>query len=101
MLNPDSLLSIAFRYARWLRETDQWEAMDLFSAIIHPALGRLAGMGKTRITDLTPAIIRRTLLIARQDGIDDENALGAWSDFFDYLDAEGVVYPATLLDQAL
>ena len=99
MLNPDSLMSIAFRYARWLRETEQWEAMDLFSAIIHPALGRLAGMGKTKITDLTPAIIRRTVLIARQDGIDDENAFGAWIDFFDYLDGEGVTYPNALLDQ--
>ena len=99
MLKPDSLMSIAFRYARWLRETDQWAAMDLFSAIIHPALGRLAGMGKTRVTDLTPAIVRRTLLVARQDRIDDENARGAWIDFFDYLDAEGMAYPAALLDQ--
>lgn len=99
MLNPDSLMSIAFRYARWLRETEQWEAMDLFSAVIHPALGRLAGMGKSRIDDLTPAIIRRTVLVARQDRIDEENALGAWLDFFDYLDAEGVAYPPILLDQ--
>jgi hypothetical protein len=99
MLNPDSLMSIAFRYARWLRETEQWEAMDLFSAVIHPALGRLAGMGKIKVTDLTPAIVRRTVLIARQDRIDDENALGAWIDFCDYLDAEGVVYPTALLDQ--
>ena len=98
MLNPDSLMSIAFRYARWLRETDQWEAMDLFSAVIHPALGQLAGMGKIKVADLTPAIIRRTVLIARRDRIDDENALGAWIDFFDYLDAEWVAYPTTLLD---
>ncbi len=98
MLNPDSLMSIAFRYARWLRETEQWEAMALFSAVIHPALGRLAGMGKSRITDLTPAIVRRTVLVAHQDRIDDENARGAWIDFFDYLDAEGVAYPVTLLD---
>lgn len=99
MLNPDSLMSIAFRYARWLRETEQWEAMDLFSAVIHPALGRLAGMGKSKLADLTPAIIRRTVLIARQDRIDEENALGAWIDFFDYLDAEGVAYPTRLLDR--
>ncbi len=98
MLNPDSLMSIAFRYARWLRETEQWEAMELFPVVIHPAIGRLAGMGKIKVTDLTPAIIRRTVLIARQDGIDDENALGAWIDFFDYLDAEGITYPVTLLD---
>lgn len=99
MHDPNSLMGVSFRYARWLRETEQWEAMELFSAVIHPAIGRLAGMGKTRVADLTPAIIRRTVLIVRQDRDDDENALGAWLDFFDYLDVEGVAYPPALLDQ--
>jgi hypothetical protein len=100
MHEPESLLGIAFRYARWLRETDQWEAMDLFTWVIHPAIGRLAGMGKTRISDLTPAIVNRTILVAIQDRIDPELALGAWSDFLDFLDVEGVPHPPRLLDQA-
>lgn len=97
MLNPDSIMAIAFRYARWLRETEQWEAMELFSAVIHPALGRLAGMGKTRLADLTPAIVRRTILVASQDHTDADLAIGAWVDFLAYLDEEGIAHPAHLL----
>lgn len=99
MLNSDSMMAIAFRYARWLRETDQWEAMALFSAVIHPALGRLAGMGKTRLADLTPAIVQRTVLVALQDRTDAELAVGAWMDFLAYLDEEGVPHPDHLLDR--
>lgn len=93
-------MGIAFRYARWLRETDQWEAMELFSFVIHPALGRLAGMGKTKIADLTPAIVNRTILVAMQDHLDPDLAIGAWADFLDYLDVEGVPHHPQLLDQA-
>lgn len=90
MHGRESLFDIAFRYARWLRETDQWEAMDLFSAVIHPAVGRLAGEGRIRVTDLTPAVLTRTILVATQRGVDYELAAGAWSDFFAFLDVEGI-----------
>jgi hypothetical protein len=100
MLDPNSLGGVAFRYARWLRETDQWDAMYLFSFVIHPAIGRMAGMGRTRVTDLTPAMVRRALLIASQDQIDPILALGAWEDFLAYLDFEGIAYRPDLLDEA-
>lgn len=100
MLDQDSLAGVAFRYARWLRETEQWDAMDLFSFVIHPAIGRLAGMGRTQVADLTPAIVRRALLIAAQDRIEPSHALGAWEDFLAYLAAEGIHHRPDLLDQA-
>ncbi len=100
MLDPDSLVGVAFRYARWLRETEQWDAMDLFSFVIHPALGRMAGMGRTRVTDLTPAMVRRALLVAAQDHIDPTLAQGAWEDFLAYLASEGIDHRPDLLDQA-
>ena len=100
MHDPNSLVGVAFRYAAWLRETEQWEAMTLFSFVIHPAIGRLAGMGKTRISDLTPSMVRRTILVARQDGIDAELAFGAWVDFLEFLDVEGVPHHPRLLDLA-
>lgn len=100
MHDPQSLMGIAFRYARWLRETEQWEAMHLFTFVIHPALGRLAGMGKTSVGDITPAIVERTMLVAAQDRIAPELALGAWSDFLDFLDVEGVPHHPRLLDRA-
>lgn len=99
MHDPNSLMGVAFRYARWLRETEQWEAMELFTFVIHPAIGRLAGMGKTRIADLTPAIVDRTLAVAAQDRIDRTLALGSWSDFLDFLDVEGVPHNPNLLDR--
>lgn len=97
MLNPDSLLGISFRYARWLRDTDQWEAMELFSFVIHPALGRLAGMNKTKMIDLTPAIVQRTILVAQQDRIAPQLAVGAWNDFLGFLDTEGIDHRPDLL----
>ena len=99
MHDPNSLMGVAFRYARWLRETEQWDAMEFFTFVIHPALGRLAGMGKTRIADLTPAIVDRTLAVAAQDRIDRVLALGSWSDFLDFLDVEGVPHNPNLLDR--
>ncbi len=99
MHDPNSLMGVSFRYARWLRETEQWEAMELFTFVIHPAIGRLAGMGKTRIADLTPAIVDRTLAVAAQDRIDRVLALGSWSDFLDFLDVEGVPHNPNLLDR--
>ena len=100
MLDPTSLAGVAFRYARWLRETEQWDAMMLFSFVIHPAIGRMAGMGKTRVTDLTPAMVRRALTVARQDNIDPDLAYGAWEDFLQFLDIEGIDHRPDLLDQA-
>jgi hypothetical protein len=100
MLDPNSLGGVAFRYARWLRETDQWDAMDLFSFVIHPAVGRMAGMGRTRPTDLTPSMVRRALLMAAQDEIDPTLAIGAWEDFLAFLDVEGIDYRPDLLDEA-
>ena len=100
MHDPNSLVGVAFRYAAWLRETEQWEAMTLFSFVIHPAIGQLAGMGKTRISDLTPAMVRRTLMVAVQDKVDVDLATGAWADFLDFLDLEGVPHHPRLLDQA-
>jgi hypothetical protein len=100
MLDPNSLSGVAFRYARWLRETDQWDAMDLFSFVIHPAVGRMAGLGRTRAIDLTPAMVRRALLIATQDRIDHTLALGAWEDFLAFLDFEGIDRRPDLLDEA-
>lgn len=85
-----SLCEVAFRYARWLRETGQWEAMDLFAAVIHPAVGRLAGDGRTRVTDITPEVVRRTLLMAEWDRIDPGLAAGAWADFAAFLKVEGL-----------
>jgi len=90
MLPPGNLADVAFRYARWLRETGQWEAMELFTFVIHPAVGALAGRGKTRVLDLHRSHVRRALAVAVQDGIDQELAYGAWEDFVAYLDAEGV-----------
>ena len=98
MYDRGSLGEVAFRYARWLRDTGQWQAMDLFSWVIHPAVGRLAGLGKTRVTDLTPAIVKRALLVAAQDRIDPELAAGAWADFSDFLDAEGIPHGPLLPD---
>ena len=100
MLDPNSLSGVAFRYARWLRETDQWDAMDLFSFVIHPAVGRMAGLGRTRVTDLTPAMVRRALLLAAQDSIDPILAQGAWEDFVAFLDFEGIDHRPDLLDEA-
>lgn len=100
MLDPNSLSGVAFRYARWLRETDQWDAMDLFSYVIHPAVGRMAGMGRTKVVDLTPAMVRRALLIAAQDRIDPILAQGAWEDFVAYLEFEGIEHRSDLLDEA-
>lgn len=100
MLDPNSLAGVAFRYARWLRETEQWDAMMLFSFVIHPAIGRMAGVGKTRVTDLTPAMVRRALLLAAQDRIDPDLAHGAWEDFLQFLDIEGIDHRPDLLDQA-
>ena len=90
MFKPGSLADIAFRYARWLRETGQWEAMELFTWVIHPVVGRLAGSDKGLVTDLTPDMVRRSLLVAAQDRVDPVLAAGAWSDFADFLDAEGI-----------
>lgn len=90
MHDRGSLSEVAFRYARWLRETEQWEAMDLFAAVIHPAVGRLAGDGLTRPTDITPEVKQRTLLMAAWDRIDPELVDGAWEDFADFLDVEGI-----------
>ncbi len=92
MHEPGSLSEVAFRYARWLRETSQWEAMEFFTWVIHPAVGRLAGRGKTRVADLTPAIVKRSLLVAAQDRLDPELAAGAWADFAAFLDAEGIAH---------
>lgn len=96
MYERGSLGEIAFRYARWLRDTGQWEAMDLFTWVIHPAVGRLAGRGKTRVSDLTPAVVERTLLVAAQERIAPELAAGAWADFGDFLDAEGIPHASLL-----
>jgi hypothetical protein len=90
MHDPGSLNGIAFRYARWLRDTGQWDAMDLFTGVIHPAVGWLAGRGQASIMDISPSIIRRTVLVARRDGVDPELAIGVWSDFLEYLDIEGI-----------
>ena len=98
MHEPGSLCDIAFRYARWLRETGQWEAMELFTFVIHPAVGALAGRGKTRVTDLHRAQVRRALAVAIQDGIDADLALGAWEDFAAFLDAEGIEHRLRLDD---
>lgn len=92
MHDRGSLCEVAFRYARWLRETGQWEAMDLFTGVIHPAVGRLAGDGKSEVTDITPDVIRRTLAVAERDRIDPELAAGAWDDFAAFLDAEGIAH---------
>lgn len=100
MLDQNSLAGVAFRYARWLRETEQWDAMELFSFVIHPAIGLVAGLGRTRVTDLTPAMVRRALIIAGQDRIDRELAYGAWEDFLAFLASEGIDYRADLLHQA-
>ena len=100
MLDPTSLASVAFSYARWLRETEQWDAMMLFSFVIHPVIGRMAGSGRTKVADLTPAMVRRALLIASQDHIDNELAYGAWVDFLNFLDQEGIAHRDDLLDQA-
>ncbi len=98
MHEPGSLSEVAFRYARWLRETGQWEAMELFTWVIHPAVGRLAGRGKTRVADLTPVVVKRSLLVAAQDRLDPELAAGAWADFADFLDAEGIAHNLPLLE---
>ena len=100
MLDQTSLAGVAFRYARWLRETEQWDAMELFSFVIHPAIGRLAGLGRTRVTDLTPAMVGRALTIATQDRIEHELAYGAWEDFLAFLAAEGIDHRPDLLHQA-
>lgn len=92
MHDRGSLCEVAFRYARWLRETGQWEAMDLFTFVIHPAVGRLAGEGKTRVSDITPDVVWRTLVVAAQDRIDPDLAAGAWVDFAAFLDAEGIAH---------
>lgn len=99
MFEPDSLCDVAFRYARWLRETGQWDAMDLFTTLIHPAVGALAGQGKTRIADLDARLVRRTILVAAQDRVPTDLAVGAWADFLAFLDAEGVSHQP--LDDAL
>lgn len=98
MHKPGSLSEVAFRYARWLRETGQWEAMELFTWVIHPAVGRLAGRGKTRVADLTPVVVKRSLLVAAQDRLDPELAAGAWADFADFLDDEGIAHNLPLLE---
>ncbi len=98
MHEPGSLCDVAFRYARWLRETGQWEAMELFTWVIHPAVGRLAGRGKTCVADLTPAVVKRTLLVAARGRIDPDLAVGAWIDFADFLDAEGIPHGPFLPD---
>ena len=97
MLEPDSLCDVAFRYARWLRETGQWDAMDLFTWVIHPAIGALAGRGKTKVGDIDCALVTRSLRVAVQDRIDPALAAGAWADFIDYLEAEGLPH-GPLLD---
>lgn len=83
---PFSLLGVAFRYERWLRETDQWYAMELFARVIYPAIGRLAGRGKPQFSDLTPEVINRSIRLAIQDHIDPASARWAWIDFFDWND---------------
>ncbi|HEX5506138.1 MAG TPA: hypothetical protein VFW96_26200 [Thermomicrobiales bacterium] len=92
MFETDSLCDVAFRYARWLRETGQWDAMTLFTFVIHPAVGKLASLGQTRIADIDARLVRRTILVAIQDRIDPELAIGAWADFLAFLDAEGVAH---------
>jgi hypothetical protein len=57
-------------------------------------------LGRTRVIDLTPAMVRRALLIAVQDQIDPMLALGAWEDFLAFLDIEGIDYRPDLLDEA-
>ena len=101
MHQPGSLCDVAFRYARWLRETGQWEAMELFSFVVHPAVGALAGRGKTRVLDLHRSHVRRALAVALQDGIDPDLAHGAWEDFVAYLDAEGIAHRPLLDDPVL
>lgn len=103
MHDRGSLVEVAFRYAGWLHETEQWEVLDLFAWVIHPAIGQLAGEGKTRVADLTPAVIGRALLTAAWRGVAPELATGAWSDFFDFLDVEGIAHgplPADYVPQA-
>lgn len=92
MHTPGSFCDVAFRYAVWLRETRQWDAMDLFTWVIHPAVGMLAGRNKTHITDLDATIVRRAIRVAIQDGIEPELAAGAWLDFIAFLDAEGIAH---------
>ena len=98
MLPPGNLADVAFRYARWLRETGQWEAMELFTFVIHPAIGALAGRSKTHVLDLHRSHVRRALAVAIQDGIDPELAYGAWEDFIAFLDAEGIPHRPLLDD---
>lgn len=98
MHESGSLCDVAFRYARWLRETDQWDAMLLFSIVIHPAVGTLAGQGKTRVTDLNQRLVHRTLRVAAQDRVPPDLAIGAWLDFIAYLDAEEIAH-GPLLDE--
>lgn len=90
MLRPGSLCDVAFRYARWLRETGQWEAMDLFTWVIHPVIGTLAGREQTSLIELDRDLVQRSLRVATQDRIDPDLALGAWADFVAFLDAEGI-----------
>lgn len=90
MLTPGSLCDVAFRYARWLRETGQWEAMELFTWVIHPVIGTLAGREQTSLADLDRDLVQRSLRVAARDRIDSDLALGAWVDFMAFLDAEGI-----------
>lgn len=89
MLEPGSLCEVAFRYARWLRETDQWESMDLFTAIIHPVVGALAGRPSTQLRDIDAKLVRRSIAVATWERIDAERARQAWIDFACYLETDG------------
>lgn len=89
MLQPGSLCEVAFRYARWLRETNQWDSMDLFSSIIHPVVGTLAGRPSTELGDIDAELVRRSFAVASWDRIEPGRARQAWIDFARYLEADG------------
>lgn len=90
MFDDDSPCGAAFKYARWLRETGQWDAMHTFSAVIHPVVGQLAGRSRTRLSDLTTAIIARSIRDAARHGITPDMAMASWGGFKDFLAAAGL-----------
>lgn len=90
MFDGNSLCGAAFRYARWLRETGRWDEMARFSAVIHPAVGRLAGRSRTKVTDLTPLIIAWSYHEATRHGLAENEVAAAWGSFRQYLDDLGL-----------
>lgn len=89
MLEPGSLCDVAFRYARWLRETDQWDSMSLFTAVIHPVVGTLAARPSTDLGDIDAYLVRRSFAVAAWDRIEPERVRQTWMEFARYLEAEG------------